>query len=145
MLRLLGSRRKLCDGLSRRDWMQIGGLGFLGLTLADVLRLQESSAAEPAAKSAATFGRAKSCILLLPYGSPSQLETFDPKPDAPREIRGLFGAIDTAVPGAQIGEHLPRTAAVLDRVSVVRSLTHPYPVHSLAYVTSGIPDYSPAL
>ena len=91
MLRLLGSKRTLCDGLSRRDWLQIGGLG---LSLEDALRLQARAAEEPRPR-AKTFGRAKSCILLLPYGSPSQQETFDPKPAAPLEIRGQFASIDS--------------------------------------------------
>src|ERR1700674_4402317 len=125
MLRLLGSKRTLCDGLSRRDWLQIGGLGFLGLSLEDALRLQARAAEEPRPR-AKTFGRAKSCILLLPYGSPPQKETCDPKPAAPLEIRGQFASIDSALAGVQVGEHLPRTAKILDRLTIVRSMAHPY-------------------
>ena len=86
MLRLLGSQRQMCGGVTRRDWMQVGGLGMLGVGLADVLRLQDQSLL--ADEQGAGFGKAKRCILLLPYGSPPQHETFDPKPDAPVEIRG---------------------------------------------------------
>ncbi len=115
---------------------------MLGLGLGDFLRAQDTQAAP---MSTPGFGKAKSCILLLPYGSPPQHETFDPKPDAPAEVRGEFKPISTSVSGLQICEGLPRIAKVADRVSIVRSMTHPFPVHCTAYVTSGIPDYSPAL
>src|SRR6266566_4641851 len=102
MLRLLGSPRTLCDGLTRRDFLHIGGLGALGLSVADALRLQEVQAAP--IRQANGFGSAKACILLFPYGSPPQHETFDPKPDAPAEIQGEMRAIRTAVPGQLIGD-----------------------------------------
>src|SRR5262245_29547518 len=143
MLRILGSATKLCDGLTRREALRIGGLGAFGLGLADALRLQ--SAAGSPDEFAATFGRAKSCILLFPYGSPPQHETFDPKPEAPAEIQGEMKAITTVVPGVSICDHLPRMAAVMDKVTVVRSVTHPYPLHCVAYTTSGIPDYDVSL
>ncbi|MFP6769185.1 MAG: DUF1501 domain-containing protein, partial [Planctomycetaceae bacterium] len=146
MFRILGNRRRLCDGLSRRDWLHVGGLGFLGVGLSDYLRLKAAQAAPAGGSSLdATFGRAKRCILLLPYGSPPQHETFDPKPGAPEEIQGELKAIPTSVPGYQIGEYLPKISRVADRLTVIRSMTHPFPVHCTAYVTSGIPDYSPAL
>ena len=85
------------------------------------------------------FGQAKSCILLFLYGSPSQLETFDPKPDAPAEIRGEFGCIPSSVPGLDVCERLPRLAQVMDKVTVIRSVSHPYPIHGVAYATTGIP------
>ena len=143
MLRLLGSPRILCDGTTRRDFLHLGGLGLFGLGLADALRLQEAQAAP--ARPAAGFGSARACILLFPYGSPPQHETFDPKPDAPAEIQGELKAIRTSVPGLWIGERLPQIARVMDRVTVVRSMTHPYPEHGVAYVVSGIPTYTPAL
>jgi len=143
MFELLGSKRKLCGGVTRRDWLQIGGLGFLGLSLSDVFRLQQTQAASTTVDNA--FGKAKSCILLLPYGSPPQHETFDPKPDAPAEVRGEHAAIATNVPGLRFSEGLPRIAKIADRLTIVRSMTHPYPLHCTAYVTSGIPDYTPAL
>ena len=142
VLRILGSRRSLCGGLTRRDSLHIGGLSVLGLGLGDLLRAQES---QNPSGSGTGFGKAKSCILLLPYGSPPQHETFDPKPDAPSEVRGEFQPISTSVAGLQICEGLPRIAKVADRISIVRSMTHPFPVHCTAYVTSGIPDYTPAL
>src|SRR5262245_57145903 len=140
MLRLLGTRKRLCDGLSRRDLLQLGGLGALGLTLADTLQ----TAAAPA-RRAEGFGKARACILLFPYGSPPPHHMFDPKPDAPAEIQGESKSIPSAVPGGRVGEWIPRTAKVLDRLTVVRSMTHKYPEHGVAYAVSGIPTYTPAL
>lgn len=143
MLPLFGSRKILCDGIARRDLLQLGGLGALGLTLGDALRLREAQAA--AATSGLGFGKAKACILLFPFGSPPQHETFDPKPDAPREVQGEFGAAATNVPGINICDRLPKTAQVMDRITVVRSMTHPYPVHGVAYALTGMPTYTPAV
>ena len=147
MLRILGSKRRLCDGLTRRDWLNIGGLGFLGVGLSDVLRLKDARAKKSDASNlpAGPFGKAKSVILLLPYGSPPQHETFDPKPEAPAEVRGEMGAIPTNVPGVSVCDHLPRIARIMDRLTVIRSMTHPFPVHGTAYAVSGIPEYTPAL
>jgi hypothetical protein len=142
MLRILGSRRMLCDGVTRRDFLHIGGLGAFGLGLGEFLQSREAWANSPASSS---FGKAKSCILLFPYGSPPQHETFDPKPDAPAEIQGEMKSIPTCVPGLRIGDHLPRSAPIMDRITVVRSMTHPYPEHGVAYAVSGIPTYTPEL
>jgi hypothetical protein len=139
MLRILGSPRRLCDGWSRREFLQAGSLGTFGLGLDDWLRGQAVRAA-PKTDAPASFGKAKACILLYLYGSPSQLETFDVKPDAPSGIRGELGTIATTVLGFRIGELLPLTAKIIDRTTVVRSMTHPYPVHGVAYATSGLPD-----
>lgn len=139
MLRVLGSSSRLCDGLSRREWLRAGGLSLLGLTAADLLKA-DALAAESPRPASGGFGQAKSCILLYLYGAPSQLETYDPKPSAPAEVRGQFAAIDTAVPGLQVCEHLPRLARVLDRATVVRSMTHPYNIHSAAYALTGVPQ-----
>jgi hypothetical protein len=126
--------------------IQVGGLGAFGMGLSDLLRWNEAVAASQSASSRSpNFGKAKSCILLFPYGSPPQHETFDPKPDAPVEIRGEMGSIETSVPGLRICEELPRIAQVMDKVTVVRSMTHPYPLHGLAYAVSGIPTYTPAI
>ncbi|HEY2951151.1 MAG TPA: DUF1501 domain-containing protein [Verrucomicrobiae bacterium] len=105
-----------CDGVSRRDFLHLGLLTTLGVSLADVLRLQaaESAKARPAT----------SCILIWLDGGPSHLDTFDPKPDAPGEIRSPFHVIPTSVAGLQICEHLPRTAKVMGEVALIRSLTH---------------------
>src|SRR5688572_10187689 len=130
MLRILGSTTRACDGFSRRELMQIGGLGMLGVGVTDWLRLKEVQAAVP---THPTFGRAKACILLYLFGAAPQHETFDPKPKAPAEIQGELKAIDTSVPGVQICERLPQIAQVMDRLTIVRSMTYPYPVHGVAY------------
>ena len=137
MIRLLGNLKTLCTGLSRRDLLHIGGLGAFGVGLGDILGDEQLSAAESA--SAPKFGQAKSCILIYKYGSPPQHETYDPKPDAPAGIQGEMGAISTSVPGVAIGEGLPRIASIADKLTFVRSLTHPYPLHGTVYATTGIP------
>jgi len=142
VLQISGTRKTLCDGVSRRDFLQVGGLGAFGLHLANAAAL--SATAEQPAHVAAAFGKAKSCILLFPYGSPSSHETFDPKPDMP-DVQGEMNSIATNVPGLEICDHLPRMAGVMDKVTVVRSMTHPYPVHGLAYAVTGLPTYTPAL
>jgi hypothetical protein len=137
MLRILGSTTRLCDGMTRREMLRAGGLGVFGLGLADYFRLREVQAARP--HVAKSFGKAKSVILLFLYGSPSQLETFDPKPAAPEEIRGEFKSIHSSLPGLDVCELLPNAAKIMDRVCVVRSMTHPYPLHGVAYATTGVP------
>jgi hypothetical protein len=136
MFRILGSAKQLCGGMTRRDMLRVGGLGLAGLSLPQVLRLQELSAAESRAPS---FGKAKAIILIHLYGSPSQLEWVDCKPDAPAEVRGTFGIIPSSLPGCNVGELFPTMAKVMDRTTVLRSLTHPYPIHGVAYALTGVP------
>jgi len=107
---------------TRRDVLRAGSLGFLGLTWPRLLAGR--AVAETANASGASFGRAKSCILLYMWGGPAHQDTWDLKPDAPREIRGEFQPIDTAVPGIRICEHLPLLAQRAERLAIVRSLTH---------------------
>ena len=136
MLRILGSKKVFCDGLTRRDLLQVGALAPLGLSLASW-----SAAKAPGDHSKKDgFGQAKRCVLLYLWGSPSQLDTFDPKPDAPEEIRGTLRSIATSMPGVRVGEILPRIAKLLDRTTILRSLTHPYPVHGMAFATSAVPS-----
>lgn len=140
MLRVLGSPKRLCTGVTRRESLVAGGLSLFGLSLADRLRASDRPApADP------HFGRAKACILLYLYGSPSQLELADMKPDAPVEIRGEFKPIRSTLPGCDVCELLPHTARVMDRVTVVRSLTHKYPIHGVAYATTSIPEIDVAM
>jgi hypothetical protein len=140
LLRILGSNRRLCDGFTRRDLLQAGTLGMLGLGAAGLSRQASAQDATAAGEPRdPRFGQAKRCILLYLYGAASQLETFDPKPEAPVEIRGELGAISTRVPGVQIGELLPLTADVVDRTTIVRSMTHPYPLHASAFTLTSIP------
>jgi hypothetical protein len=145
MLRILGSQKTLCDGLSRRDLLQIGGLGMCGLSLGSLPGIEGLRAAEEGNQSRVSFGKAKHCILLYLYGAPSQLETFDMKPGAPVEIRGTMKPIPSVVPGLDVCEHLPQIAAMTDRITVVRSVSHPYPVHGVAFATTGIPAIDVAM
>src|SRR5688572_15860597 len=123
MFRLVGTPKTLCDGLTRRDLLQAGTLGFLGLS--DWFRLREAQGAVPAERRGSGFGQAKSCILLFLFGSPSQHDTFDPKPNAPENVRGELKPISTCMPGTQICELFPKIARMCDKTTIVRSLTHP--------------------
>lgn len=143
MLRILGSPKTLCDRLTRREMLVAGGLAPVGLSLADFFRLRDLQAAEPSNDS--SFGRAKACILLFLYGSPSQLELADQKPDAPVEIRGQLGSIRSSLPGCDVCELLPHMSRVMDKMTVVRSMTHPYPLHGVAYATTGVPAIDVAM
>jgi hypothetical protein len=115
-----------------------GGLSLFGLGLSDYFRLADA-AVSPAGRSVG-FGRAKACILLYLYGAPSQLELCDMKPDAPMEIRGELRPIRSNLPGCDVCELLPNLAQVMDRMTVVRSMTHPYPIHGVAYALTGVPQ-----
>jgi hypothetical protein len=110
--------------LTRRRILQAGGAGLLGLDVPTLL------AAEAAAGGGRPAGRARSVIFLFLFGGPSQLETFDLKPDAPSDIRGPFLPIASRTPELRICEHLPLTAGVSDRFCVIRSMTHTYNDHS---------------
>ncbi len=139
MLRILSNSRRLCSGVTRRDLLQVGGFGLLGL---DQLLSSEAAYAAPQSlpqgELAASFGKAKRCIVLFLYGSPSQLETFDMKPQAPVEIRGTMQSIPSSLPGLDVCEYLPNMAKIMDRTTVVRSLTHPHPIHGVAYAMTGV-------
>jgi hypothetical protein len=115
MLGLCGPGARLCDGLTRREFLRAGGLGLAGLTWPTLLHGRARAAAPP---------RARSCIQLFMWGGPSQLETFDLKPHAPDRVRGLFRPMATRVPGIHICEHLPRLAQQADRYAILRSVTH---------------------
>ena len=104
-------------GLSRRDFVRVGALGTLGLTLTDWLRLKAAGAVQG--------GKAKSVIQIFLWGGPPQTDTFDPKPGAGEEITGpLKKSIDTNVPGIKIGELLPMLAKQMDKYAIIRSMTH---------------------
>jgi len=107
-----------CDGLSRRDFLQVGSLGAMGLSLADLAAMEAKAAAAPSGKP----GRdERSVIMIFNLGAPSQLDTFDPKPEAAAEIRGPFNAIPTASPEIFLSEILPKHAQMADKFSLVRS------------------------
>jgi hypothetical protein len=126
--------------LHRRGLLRAGTVGMFGLGLAELLRGEARSAQQPPARLPG-FGRAKSCIFIWLKGGPSHLDTFDPKPDAPLEIRGEFKTIATKVPGIFFSEHVPCLAGVADKLTVVRSLAHKDNGHpSAAYeMTTGHP------
>jgi uncharacterized protein (DUF1501 family) len=117
MFTIWGRRQPFCDGINRRNFLQIGAFGA-GLTLADVLRARAAAAAatqRPASHKAA--------IMIYLPGGPSHIDMYDPKPDAPAEFRGEFQPIRTNVPGVQLSEHFPLQARMMDKLAVVRSLT----------------------
>src|SRR5436853_2703171 len=125
MLSLLTSPVKLCSGFSRRELLRIGGLSALGLSLPQVMagNVWGSPTAAPGIlPTDKSFGKAKSVIFLWLAGGPPQHETFDPKPEAPAEIRGPFKPIHTTVPGVHFCELLPRCAAMAHQLAVVRSI-----------------------
>ena len=125
MLSIPGRSVRLCDGVTRREALRVGGLGFTGLAWSDWLRARAAAAEPaPAGRRPDRFGAAKACILVYHYGGPSHLDVWDLKPDAPAEIRGEFKPAATRVPGISITEHLPRLGALADRYAVVRSVTH---------------------
>jgi hypothetical protein len=120
--------------LHRRDFLQFGGAGLFGLSLAEFLRLE---AAVPREKG--KEAHADSVILIWLSGGPATIDMWDLKPDAPEGIRGEFRPIDTAVKGVQISEHLPQLAKTLDKVTLLRSVQHTLPVHGpgSVYMTTG--------
>lgn len=126
------SFRTDCEGYHRRDFLKIGSAGLLGLGLADLLRLESSAATKSKRK-------ATGVIMVWLAGGPATIDMWDLKPDAPDSIRGDFKPIDTSAKGISICEHLPRTAKMMDRCSLVRSLYHSIPEHGVAtrYVTTG--------
>jgi hypothetical protein len=133
MLRILGRGTRLCDGITRREVMRVGGLGFGGLTLADLLRLRAEAA--PAA------GRGKSVIMIWMRGGPSHIDSYDMKPDAPEEIRGEFRPISTNVDGIRICEHLPRTARMMDKLAILRGIrSNDLGDHTPHYIVTGFAD-----
>ncbi|HUG20345.1 MAG TPA: DUF1501 domain-containing protein [Planctomycetaceae bacterium] len=132
---------KNCAGISRRNSLKLGLGGMLGLGFADALRLR-SEAAESAGQR---YAKAKSCILIWLDGGPTHYETFDPKPDAPQEIRGEFHTIPTKVPGAHFSQHLTKLAAISDQFAVIRSICHNQGNHGAGnhYMMTGAPPRIP--
>lgn len=117
--------------ISRRQALEAGGLGLLGLGLADLWagRAIASPRVSRDASQPAGFGRAKACIFIFMWGGPSQLDTFDLKPNAPAEVRGEFNPISTRVPGMQICEHFGMVSQVAEKLAIIRSLHHTDPAH----------------
>jgi hypothetical protein len=118
MFRLDSDRSvEFCDGLRRRDFLHAGALSFLGLGLGDMLSLKAAGVSDPAKAD-------RNCIMLFLVGGPSQLDTWDMKPNAPSEVRGPYSPIKTNVPGIEISENFPRMAKHADKFSLIRSCYH---------------------
>jgi uncharacterized protein (DUF1501 family) len=132
MLTVQGRPRQLCNGLSRRDILQAAGAGLFGTSLTSLLAAEEAGAVvQP---------RAKSVLFLFLFGGPSQLETFDMKPDASKEIRGPYQPIDSHTPGLRVSEKLPQLAALSDKFAVIRTVTHGHNDHNAChYIQTGHP------
>ena len=113
MLKVIGSAHKLCDGVTRRNFLRIGSLGLGGMALPQLLRAE--------AKAGTRLGHKAVIMIFLP-GGPSHQDMFDLKPDAPSEFRGAFNPINTNVDGIQICEHLPKMAKLMDKCSIIRSM-----------------------
>jgi hypothetical protein len=121
-----------CEGFYRRDFLKVGSASLLGLGLADVLRRQARAAGRARA-------RAQGVILLWLGGGPATIDMWDLKPEAPENVRGEFKPVPTRAPGVRISEHLPKTAGVMDRCVLVRSLHHNVPAHGpgTVYMATG--------
>ncbi len=118
MLQFTGRKFDCCDGVTRRSFLQVGTLGLGGLTLSQALacRAEAAQAGRPVKKT--------SVIFIEMAGGPTHFETYDPKPNAPAEYRGPFSAIDTSVPGVQLSELMVEQAKIMDKLAVIRSMTH---------------------
>jgi hypothetical protein len=133
MLSILGKNTRLCDGVTRREAIRVGALAFGGLTLADLLRLQAAAPEKVA--------RGKSVIMIWLRGGASHIDSYDMKPDAPAEIRGEFKPISTNVPGIQICEHLPQSAKMADKFTILRGIQSvDIGDHTPHYIFTGFPD-----
>jgi hypothetical protein len=125
MLSIPGVSGSTCDGFSRREFLRVGGAGLFGLSLADIFRLQAASAAAaPGGAIQTGWGKAQSVILLFLQGGPSHIDIWDPKPDAPSNIRGEFKPIKSNVPGVWLSETMPLLAKQMDKATLIRSLSY---------------------
>jgi len=130
MISLFGANRRYCDGISRRSFLKMGGLAMGGLALPDLLRAEDQ---------AGLTGSHKSVIMVYLSGGLSHHDTFDLKPDAPKEIRGEFNPIATAVPGVNIGNLLPEIAKITDKLAILRSIVGLRDEHSSWQNLTGYP------
>ena len=132
MLNLQGDSARFCDGINRRNALQVGSLAIAsslgtGLQLDQILRNRAAQAAEASPTTQAP--KTTSVIFIELAGGPTQFETYDPKPNAPKEYRGAFGVAQTNVPGVHFSEWMPRQARIADKLAVVRSIHHPSNSH----------------
>src|SRR5436309_12977419 len=124
MISIPGLPGSTCDGFSRREFMRIGGAGLFGLSLADVLRLQANANPVADSKGRPGWGKAKSVLLIFLQGGPSHIDIWDPKPDAPSNIRGDFKPIKSNVPGISLSEVMPLLAKQMDKATLIRSMSY---------------------
>ena len=125
MISIPGQPGSTCDGFSRREFLRIGGMGMAGITLADILRLQASASTVPdAGKNKSGWGQAKNVIFIFLQGGPSHIDIWDPKPDAPSNVRGEFKPIRTVVPGIHLSEVMPLLAKQIDKATLIRSVSY---------------------
>src|SRR5215472_4500065 len=124
MLVIPGRRCHTCEGPTRRELLRAGSIGLFGLNLANFLALEKSAKAAAKYDGARGFGAAKSVIMIVLQGGPSHIDIWDPKPDAPPNIRGEFKPIKTKIPGTWIGEHMPMMAEHLDKATLIRSMSY---------------------
>ena len=115
MLNIHGDRYGDCEGTSRRNFLRVGSLGLTGLALPDMLRIRAQAA------RLGTSSKNTAVIQIVLGGGPTHIDTFDPKPDAPREFKGEFKTIPTALPGVQFTELLPRCAQAMGKMALIRS------------------------
>ncbi len=135
------SRSKNCEGLTRRDCLQLGLAAALGGGFVDLLRLR----GQAAIGDLLAANRPTSCIMIWMDGGPTHYETFDPKPDAPKEIRGSYDPIQTKIPGVHFSKHMTRLAAISDKLAIVRSIQHNQGNHGAGnhYMMTGAPPRMP--
>ncbi len=134
MLSVLGHSKKMCDGVTRRELMRVGGLSLLaGLSMPELIRAADDRRA-----------KARSVIMFNLLGGPAHMDMFDLKPDAPAEVRGEFKPISTSLPGLQICEHLPRLAGWMDRGTLIRTFSHTFNSHDPLPFMTGFTDDQPS-
>ena len=122
MFSILDQGLSLCDRLNRREWIRVGSFGGGSLSLSHLLAARNAARAATSSGASGSFGKAKSVILFWLTGGAPQHETWDVKPDAPAEIRGSYGPIASKTPGLFVGELMPRTAQLTDKIAVLRAV-----------------------
>jgi len=123
MISIPGLPGVTCDGMTRRELLRVGGASMMGISLSNILNL-EALTQTAVGSGEPGFGKAKSVILLFLQGGPSHIDIWDPKPDAPDNIRGEFSPIKTSVPGVMVSEVMPKLAKVLNKATLVRSVSY---------------------
>src|SRR5436189_6106371 len=137
MISIPGKPGSTCDGFSRREFLRVGGAGMLGISLADILRLQARAESAPAdVKHKNGWGNAKSVIFIFLQGGPSHIDIWDPKPDAPSNVRSKFNAIKSNVDGIYLTEVMPLLAKQIDKCTLI---------HSINYTPKGLLNHTSAM